>query len=246
MKNTPLINDQRIIEAIIINGQTDLLKTLFDEYYEVVYNYLYNFAKDPSVARILSYFAMKRILLSLHSYSPNQSFLTFIYINAYKTCSDWLDKKSEMEMNQEKINHFQTVSKAKIKEKVINSITHKFWKVLVNYFEGELEGQAKIKQQLPTVKLLSQQFHIEEREVVLILMNVWSTLAIQFPQNYKDDFDYFKKDEDQSTSYIPSFLRKPCSPSSNKKTQNPFVNSIKKKLKVVRKKIISSENVYTY
>ncbi len=236
MTNIHLIEDQKIIESIIIDGQTALISEVYDRYFDSVHQYLLNYSKDHAIAAILSHYAMRMILLNLPNYTANQTFTTFAYTNAYKVCKNWIEKKENSVLDRKKIASYNDITKEEIKANVLKSVCQIQWNILADYFKKEELDDESIQQQLPSSELLSEYLKLDRGETILVLMNVWSILAIQYSNDYKESFSYFTYLKKESTTNSALYVQYQKRKDQVGQSFTPLVN-IRKNLKKLGKKL---------
>ena len=190
MKDLQTLKEQSLVEEIIFSGKTNVLLVIFDRWFDPQYNYLLNYTKDSTIASLLSFYAMRLMLLSLPHYNSKRSFSNFVYTYAEKTCFIWEQYKQKQQFDQKLVNDFAQgkYNQQQLKIVLQKDLSKELW-IIVKECLIQVPNSIP-EDQLPDVNLLSEWLKIDRKESRLLLMNVWGIISIRYPKDHQDNFTF--------------------------------------------------------
>lgn len=91
----PKLSDEKIIEAIVHDGQSDLYGQLYDRYSDKVFRKCIGFAKDSSIAQDMVQDIFLKVFFQLPKFQGKSKFSTWLYAITYNFCVEYYRKSSK-------------------------------------------------------------------------------------------------------------------------------------------------------
>ncbi|MFK7970865.1 MAG: RNA polymerase sigma factor [Bacteroidia bacterium] len=95
MSKQPKLSDEKIIEAIVHDGQSDLYGQLYDRYSDKVFRKCIGFAKDSSIAQDMVQDIFLKVFFQLPKFQGKSKFSTWLYAITYNFCVEYYRKSSK-------------------------------------------------------------------------------------------------------------------------------------------------------
>ncbi|NLN96368.1 MAG: RNA polymerase sigma factor [Bacteroidales bacterium] len=95
-KDNHMLSDEKLIEKIVVEKQSNLYEILFGRYYQRVLEKCISLVKNHDIAEELTKDILTKTYENLGSFKGNSSFGTWLYSITYNYCIDYLRAKNKL------------------------------------------------------------------------------------------------------------------------------------------------------